>query len=131
MKIIKIILTGLSITLLAFSCKDNILDECLPYEGELYGVSCNGVIIRVTNKSIESYMDTEDEIVRNVLTATNSVNISGFPLDSLVGRKFYFDYRAPKSEERNPSPCNQDLHDTNLLVYITKSSFSQCAPSEQ
>lgn len=126
------ILIGLSITLLAFSCEDNSLDkDCLPYEGELYGVSCSGVIIRVTNKSIDSYMDTGDEIVRNVLTATPSVNILGFPLDSLVGKKFYFDYRTPKPEERNPYPCNQDLHDTNLLVYITKFSFTECAPSEQ
>lgn len=126
----RIALMFLPIGLFAFSCEDNSLPEnCLPYEGELYGISCSGIIIKVTNKDIDSYMDTGNDIVRNVLTATPSPNLPNLPLDSLVGKKLYFDYRAPKPEEKNPHPCNQDLHDTNLLVYVTKFSFTQCSHS--
>ncbi len=38
-------------------CSDE-QQDCLTYKGEIHSYGCNGVVIKVTNRSVDSYMES-------------------------------------------------------------------------
>src|SRR5690606_31694351 len=88
---------------------------CLPYEGEVFpvsqkgvfGTSCNGIVIKVTNGSVNSFMDLGGSREDNVITARIPEGIGfedffGFPIDETkASQKFHFDFSELPPEEYN------------------------------
>ncbi len=107
------------LTIISCNQPDN---GCLPYEGEIYGSACNGLIIKVTNKEINSFMESGKGVVNNVLVARFPDNIE---VDStIVASKIYFDFRELRQSEENI--CPQATAEPNLKVYITSFSLTKC-----
>lgn len=113
---------------------------CLPYEGEIFdidykgifGASCNGIVIKVTNTSVNSTMEWEGRLEQNVLTVRIPEGIGfqelfGFPIDeSKAGQRFYFDFRELNPEEYNV--CTMEYGEPTRKVYMTRFSLERCEP---
>ena len=114
-------------------------EGCLPYQGEIFpssasggmfGVSCNGVLIKVTNTSVNSEFNWRGGIEQNVVTARIPEGMGfedffGFPIDpAKATRKFYFDFRDLQEDEYNMCPHLDE--EPSRQVYITRFSFERC-----
>ncbi|WP_164675057.1 hypothetical protein [Anditalea andensis] len=130
------ILTLIYIPFLCSCEKDEI--ECLPYEGEifpvsykgLFGMSCNGIVIKVTNTSVNSFFEWEGVREENIITVRipNGMGfeeVFGFPIDeNIAGQRFYFDFRELLPEEFNV--CTMEYAEPTKLVYMTDFSLIKC-----
>jgi len=120
-----------------WSCeKDEI--GCLPYEGEIFpasykgmvGVSCNGIVIKVTNTSVNSFYDWGGGREENVISVripneTGFEEVFSFPFDeTMIGQRFYFDFRELLQEEYNV--CTTEYDQPKRLVYMTNFSLDRC-----
>jgi len=134
-------LSGWILTLICipfiWSCeKDEI--ACLPYEGEIFpvsykgmfGVSCNGIVIKVTNTSVNSFFEWKGVKEDNVITVRipNEMGfeeVFGFPIDeAMAGQRFYFDFRDLRQEEYNV--CTMEYAEPSRLVYMTRFGLDRC-----
>lgn len=114
-------------------------EGCLPYQGEIFpssasggmfGVSCNGVLIKVTNASVNSFYDWGGGTEQNVITARIPEGMGfeeffGYPIDPAKAKqKFYFDFRDLQEDEYNI--CPHLYAEPSRQVYITEFSFEKC-----
>lgn len=103
---------------------------CLPYQGEVFAASCNGIVIKVTNTSVNSSMEWGGGLEQNVLTVRIPESIGfeeffGFPIDeSKAHQRFYFDFRELDPEEYNV--CTMATAEPTRKVYMTKFSLDKC-----
>lgn len=129
---LKLIFIGIISMSVLYGCGES-NDDCLPYEGEIYdfGNPCSGIVIKVTNRDINSrwYIGHNEntEIIENVIgiradPATISID------SSLIGEKFYFDFRELLPEEFHPCPAFYNA--PSRLVFITDLSLNRCPLTE-
>lgn len=103
---------------------------CLPYEGEVFASSCNGVVIKVVNTSVDSFMEWGGGREENVIAARIPEGMGleeffGFPIDeSKLNQRFYFDFRVLRKEEYNI--CTMATAEPTRLVYMTEFSLRRC-----
>lgn len=111
---------------------------CLPYEGEIFpvsykgifGASCNGIVIKVTNASVNSFMEVEGSKEENVIIVRIPDGIGfneffGFPIDeSKVSQRFHFNFRELPSEEYNV--CTMEYSEPYPIMYMTDFSLKKC-----
>lgn len=97
--------------------------DCLPYQGEIHSYACDGVVIKVTNRSVNSFMESGAGRVENVL-AVRIPSGSGFseyfgdPIDeSKLGQSFYFEFRELLPEEKNI--CTTMTAEPTRSVFLT------------
>lgn len=104
---------------------------CLPYQGEVFAASCNGIVIKVTNTEVNSSMEWGGGFEQNVLTVRIPESIGfeeffGFPIDeSKAHQQFYFDFRELDPEEYNV--CTMATAEPTRKVYMTKFSLDKCS----
>ncbi|WP_075350344.1 hypothetical protein [Algoriphagus marinus] len=120
--------------------------NCLPYEGfvvpykevgsELYGISClGGVIVKVTNTSVDSYFDINGKRESNVIglripKESEFWTYFDFPLDKdneLFKQRFYFDFRdLVPDDEGDGRVCTANTGAPSRVVVLTSFSISRC-----
>ena len=111
---------------------------CLPYQGEIFpvsqkgmfGVSCNGIVIKVTNTSVNSFYDWGGGTEQNVITARIPEGMGfedffGYPIDPTKAKqRFYFDFRELREDEYNI--CTMEYSEPSRVVYMTMFSMQRC-----
>ncbi len=127
MKKLLTFLLGIVLLLATISC-DQLDNECLPYEGEIYdlGNPCSGIVIKVTNRDINSSWVVENNIkIDDVIGVRfNEAHIS---IDtSLINKKFYFDFRELSPEEGHLTICPALYSAPTRIVFITDLSYTKC-----
>jgi len=128
MKLPVLILTLFSIPFL-WSCeKDEI--GCLPYEGEIFSASCNGIVVKVTNTQVDSFFEWGGGTMDNAITVRipNGIGFEEFfgtPINKTkANQRFYFDFRELLREEYNT--CTMSTAEATQLVYMTNFSLDRC-----
>jgi len=106
--------------------------RCLPYEGQIFSASCNGIVIKVTNTSVNSFMEWGGGREENVITVRIPDEIGfedffGSPIDEdKADHRFYFDFRELLQEEYNV--CTMATAEASRLVYMTEFALVRCEP---
>ncbi len=130
---VKNILSLIILSIFLLGCSED-KDSCLPYEGEIYdlGNPCSGIVIKVTNRDINSSW----HLSNNDNTVTVVENVIGIRADpatisidsSLIGEKFYFDFRELLPEEVHACPTFWNT--PSRILYITELSILECPLTE-
>ncbi|EPA00268.1 hypothetical protein A33Q_0139 [Indibacter alkaliphilus LW1] len=122
-----------------FLCGCELDDErCLPYEGEIFpssylgyfGFSCNGVVIKVTNASVNSSWEWngkthDDVIVVRIPEGVGFEEFFGFPIDEAKAvQRFYFDFRDLDPSEEHF--CTMEYSEPSRRVYMTRFALTRC-----
>lgn len=111
---------------------------CFPYQGEIFpssqkgmfGMSCNGFVIKVTNTSVNSFWEWMGVREKNVITVRipeemGFYELFGFPIDeSKANQRFYFDFRELREDEYNF--CTMEYSEPSRVVYMTAFSLQRC-----
>lgn len=135
-KLVVLILMVLLLPLIVACEKEEI--GCLPYQGEIFpstvkgmfGVSCNGIVIKVTNTSVNSFWEWMGVREKDVITARipqgmGFYELFGFPIDeSKAKQKFFFDFRELREDEYNI--CTMEYSEPSRIVYMTAFSLERC-----
>lgn len=99
--------------------------NCLPYEGEVIGKDlCSLLIIKVTNKEVDSQYLLGNERLSNVIGAVKIEVPSIDPSIISQSKKVYFDFREATDEERYPCPAIFSIPSRRIV--ITRISNSPC-----
>src|SRR5690554_4581575 len=108
---------------------------CLPYEGEVFALSCNGIVIKVVNTSVDSFMEWGGGREENVIAARIPEGMGfeeffGFPIEEAkANQRFYFDFRVLRKEEYNI--CTMEYAGPTRLVYMTEFSLRRCEINDE
>lgn len=130
---VKNIFGWILLSIILLGCSED-KDTCLPYEGEIYdlGNPCSGIVIKVNNSDINSSWNLSN----NDNTVTEVNNVIGIRFDpanisvdsSIIGEKFYFNFRELLPEEINPCPAL--WNSPTRIVHVTDLSITECPLSE-
>lgn len=123
----KIINSVLLILLLGFLCQcTHEQQDCLTYQGKIHSYSCDGLVVKVTNRSVNSNLVSGAGKVENVIAVRIPVGSPfyeyfGDPIEeSKLGQSFFFEFRELLPEEKNI--CTTMTAEPSRSVFLTEFS---------
>lgn len=122
------IIIGIILASLIIGCSEP-YNNCLPYEGEIFdfGNPCSGIVLKVTNKDINSWWSVGDTLLENVIGIRFQQDIT--QIDSmLINKKIYFDFRDLGPDEIHP--CPSLWSSPTRIVFVTNYALTQCLSTD-